>query len=471
MGYFYSKGEKKTRPGLYQRYENRGSSPTTGALIGYCAVTIQADWGPLNKVVTLGLGSTPTNTFGTGGTVNAVEALFNGGANTVHVCRVGTGGTKASCELKDGASAAAVKVEGLYEGTRSFAVSIKEVLGDATKKEFVLSDGAKVLEKITFTAGSKEADNLVAAVEEFKSEYVKVTKISDGNGVLTPVQQVALAGGTNPTVTTSDYSTGFNALETYDWNTITVDTDAKEVHALLTTYMNRVYQQGKFAVCVLGAPTTEALETRFASARANNSELVVYFGSGWVDTTGKTITGYLAVNHVAGVIASTSSANSIVHTVIQGATDLAERLTNEQYIEAIKSGCLMLSMSPDKQVWFDAGINTLITPTADQDEGWKKIKRVAVRNELMQRMDASIAKKVGKVNNDADGQADVIQVGQSVLNEMIAEGGKIMEGATFYLDKANPPQGDEAWFIIDADDVDAMEKIYLLYRFRYSQLA
>ncbi|MBQ5658112.1 MAG: hypothetical protein IIV02_01125, partial [Peptococcaceae bacterium] len=110
-------------------------------------------------------------------------------------------------------------------------------------------------------------------------------------------------------------------------------------------------------------------------------------------------------------------------------------------------------------------------PDADQDEGWKKIKRVAVRNELMMRMDKSISKKVGRVINDADGQADVIQVGQAVLNEMVNEGGKLMPGATFYLDSTNPPQGDSAWFVIDADDADTMEKIYLLYRFRYSQLA
>lgn len=471
MGFFYKKGEKKVRPGLYQRYENRGSSNTAGAMVGYCAITIQADWGPLNEVVTVGLGGSLTKLFGNGGTVADAQALFDGGASTVYVCRIGTGGTKASLELNDSAGAAMVKVEALYPGKREFAVSIKEVLGDATKKEFIITEGATVLEKFTFTAGSKEAGNLIAVIEEKGSDYVAVTKVADGSGVLAAVQQSALTGGTNPTVSTADYSAGFNVLETMDWNTISVDTDDNAVHALLATFMNRVYEMGKFAMCVVGDPLSVAFATRLQKARAFNDELVVYFGSGWIDSMGNKKDGHLAVNHVAGVIASTSSDKAITHLVIKGAADLAERLTNEQYIEAINSGCLMLSMSPEKQVWFDSGINTLLSPDADQDEGWQKIKRVAVRNELMIRMDKAIAKKVGRVINGSDGQADVIQVGQKVLKEMIAEGGKILDGATFYLDPDNPPQGDSAWFVIDADDADTMEKIYLLYRFRYSQLA
>lgn len=471
MGYFFNKGEKKVRPGLYQRYENRGSSPVAGAMVGYCAITIQADWGPLNEVVTVGLGGNLNKIFGTGGTVADAQALFDGGANTVYVCRIGTGGTKSSVQLKDSADTAMVNVEALYPGKRAFSVSVKAVLGDDTKKEFIVSEGATVLEKLTFTAGSNEAANLLAAVEEVGSEYVALTKLADGNGVLAAVQQAALEGGANPTVTTADYSTGFNVLETMDWNTISVDTDDNAVHALLASYMARIYKTGKFAMCVVGDPVSVDFATRLTKARSYNDALVAYFGSGWVDSLGNKKTGHEAVNHVAGVIASTSSDKAITHLVIKGATDVIERLTNEQYIEAIKSGCLMLSMSPEKQVWFDSGVNTLLSPDADQDEGWKKIKRVAVRNELMMRVDKSIAKKVGRVINNADGQADVIQAGQNVLNEMMNEGGKIAPGATFKLDPNNPPQGDEAWFVIDADDIDTMEKIYLLYRFRYSQLA
>ena len=471
MGYFFNKGERKERPGLYQRYENRGKDTVAGAMVGVCAITIQADWGPLNKVATITRYDDLAKLYGVNGTVADAQELFNGGANTVHVCRIGTGGTNASVELMDDAGAAVVKVESLYPGVREFAVSIKAVLGDDTKKQFIITEGATTLEKIDFAAGEKEVDNLVAAVAEYMSDYVTVTKTADGSGILAAVLQAALTGGANPTVATADYSTGFNMLETVEWNTISVDTDDVAVHALLETYMERVYKTGKFGICVVGDPTSVAFKVRLQRAAAFDNALVVYFGDGWIDNTGAKMEGHKAVNRVAGIIAATPSSKSIVHAQIDGAVDLIERHTYEEYVAAIKSGCLMVSMGPDKQVWFDSGVNTLLNPDENQDDGWKKIKRVAIRNEMMMRIDKTVAKKVGRVNNDADGRADVIQAGQAVLNAMVAEGGKIFEGASFYLDANNPPQGDEAWFIIDADDIDALEKIYLLYRFRYSQLA
>lgn len=471
MGYFFNEGERKVRPGLYQRYENRGMDPVATAMVGYCAITIQADWGPLNEVVTITRYDDLAKKYGKNGTVADAQALFDGGANTVHVCRIGTGGAKAAVELADGDGASMVKAESLYPGVREFAVSIREVLGDNTKKEFIVSEGATILEKIEFAAGSAEADNMVAAVTTYQSDYVAVTKLADGNGVLAPVQQVVLAGGENPTVATADYSAGFNALETMEWNTISVDTDDNAVHLLLATFMERVYQTGRFGTCVVGDPLSLSFKARLQKSAMYDSELVNYFGSGWISKSGEKVDGHLAVNYVAGVIASTPSSKSITHAQLDAAVDLIEKLTYEQYVEAIKAGCLMLSMGPDKQVWFDSGVNTLLHPDDNQDEGWKKIKRVAVRNELMMRVDKTVAKKVGRVNNDDDGRADVIQAGQAVLNTMVAEGGKILEGASFYLDPNNPPQGDEAWFVIDADDIDALEKIYLLYRFRYSQLA
>ena len=34
----------------------------------------------------------------------------------------------------------------------------------------------------------------------------------------------------------------------------------------------------------------------------------------------------------------------------------------------------------------------------------------------------------------------------------------ILDGYTVELDAANPPEGDSAWFIIQADDIDSLEK-------------
>ena len=64
--------------------------------------------------------------------------------------------------------------------------------------------------------------------------------------------------------------------------------------------------------------------------------------------------------------------------------------------------------------------------------------------------------------------ADIVQTGQRVLNEMVAEA-KLMAGAVFCEDPEHPFTGDSAWFLVQTDDIDSLEKIYLHYQFRYNQ--
>ena len=122
-------------------------------------------------------------------------------------------------------------------------------------------------------------------------------------------------------------------------------------------------------------------------------------------------------------------------------------------------------------MWYDSGINTLVTPDEEtQDDGWKKIRRTKVRFEIIDRLDRALGPKVGRVSNDSDGIADVIQTGQRILDAMSGSEGKLYAGASFKQDPDMPSEeGDSGWFIVQADDIDSLEKIYLQYQFRYSQ--
>ena len=103
---------------------------------------------------------------------------------------------------------------------------------------------------------------------------------------------------------------------------------------------------------------------------------------------------------------------------------------------------------------------------ANEDEGWKKIRRVKTRFEALDRIDRTLAPKIGKINCDKDGVAYIIQSAMGVIADMIAE--KKLSGGKFYEDPENPHGADSAWFIIELDDNDSLEKIYLHYQFRYS---
>ena len=236
---------------------------------------------------------------------------------------------------------------------------------------------------------------------------------------------------------------------------------------LLSTYIQNAYDGGKHCIGVVGEKSSVALETRMTHAKAFNSMQIVYLGNGY-STAAETYEGALAICYTAGMIAATPANESIVHSVISGGIEPTETLTNAQYSDAILSGMLLFSLSSAGQVWYDSGVNTLITTATNQDEGWKKIKRVKVRFELFNRIDRALEPKVGKVVCDADGVGDVIQTAQRVIDTMASPSeNKLAPGGTFTVDPDLGYGGDSAWFIIAVDDLDMLEKIYLHYKFRY----
>ena len=469
MAVFYNEGENKKRPGVFQRHTNVGFDSLAGAQDGICAIPVQAAWGPLGTVVKNTLASDLTKnygagTYGTGYTVPAAAAMFNGGASVVYTYRLGSGGTKASKEIVEGLTATAK-----YPGAMAISVAVKEKLGDSTKKQLQVYAGTTLVETWDFAAdGANEGANAVAAAKN--SKYIELT----GTAATVPALAVAsgaLEGGANPTVTNEDYSKAFAAFEPYYYNTIALDVDDDEnmtLSLMLQAYLANAYKMGKQGIVVVGEKVTVDFETRCTHSRAFNDEKNVYLGGGYM-AGNESNDGVMGICYTAGVIASTPSNQGITHTVINGATDLCESLTYSQYEQAIESGMLLLSRSSDGSIWYDSGINTLISPeTGTQDEGWKKIRRVKTRFEMVRRLNLALEPKVGRVSADTDGIADIIQTGQRVLDAMVNEG-KLMPGATFAEDPSNTFNGDSGWFIVQSDDIDSLEKIYLQYQFRYSQ--
>ncbi len=471
MAIFYKEGESKTRPGVYQRYSNVGSSPTPGAQDGICAIPIQASWGPLGVVVRNAYGELSKNygagDYAPGFTVPAAQAMFDGGATTVYTYRMGSGGKKASLVLKSGENDA-VTATAKYPGTMPVGLSVQPKVGNNAVKEVNVYTGTSLVETFGFDADTEnEPTNLVEACK--KSKYIDFSLAGDGTGAIANVAAASgtLTGGENPAVTNEDYSKAFEALEPFFYNCIALDVDDDEVLSktmLLQSYLANAYKYGKLSIAVVGEKSDVTFETRLKHARLLNDEKFVYLGSGWSTINGG-LDGVMAICRTAGIIAATPANRSITHSVIRGATDLLETFTYAQYEDAIKNGMLLPSMSNDGDIWFDSGVDTLVSPTTEQDMGWKKIRRTKTRLELFDRLDRTLQPKVGRVNCDTDGIGDVIQTGMRVLDAMVYEN-KLAAGATFTVDKS---EADSAWFDIRADDFDSLEKIYLHYRFRFAQ--
>lgn len=458
-------GEQKVRPGSYFNIQKKGNNAPASIVNGVTAVIFKADFGPLNKVVELSADDGYSGTFGTGLTTDAMEHAIAGGAKTIIACRVGNGGTQGTVDLNDSEGEKALTITAKYPGDKAFSVTIREKLSDSALKECIIYSGTTEFEKVEFAAGEGEAKALAEALASSVNFKVEVATGKD-KSVLLNVSQSIFDKGTNPTVTNEDYSNAFAQIEPYEFNTICLDTEEPAVHLLLQAFLSRIFDAASLGMGVVAEKSTVELSTRIAHAAAFNDEKMHYVLNARINEQGKEIDGYQTAARIAGLIGAVASSSSLTHTVINGFTEILEKLSNTQIIEAEKKGCIVFSYNKKKQVWIDSAINTLITPADNQDDGWKKIRRVKTRFELIRRVNSTTDDLVGKVDNDANGRSTVISQIQAVGDSMIEESKlvsfKVTESSVYKAD------GDSAWFDIDVVDKDSMEHIYLTFLFQFS---
>lgn len=470
MASFFIIGEKKTRPGVYFRYENRGTPPIAGVDDGKCAAVFRSNWGPIGQALVLEQYEDIAKKYGDGGE-NGTTAVpleqFKGGARLVYAIRLGTGGTPGVYNIEDEQGESVIQLTLKYPGSRKLAVTIRPTLADPNTSELLIIEGTEQLERLTFDNTQNSVEALITVFQTKGSDYFTLTKTKDSNEALKSVDQEAITGGTDPTVNVAAYSAAFEVLEAYRWNVLSIDTEDTAIQSVMQLFLNRIYDSGAFCMGVIGEPTTVDFETRLKHASAYNDYQLVYVGNGFVDISGNVYEGYMAAARIAGLIAGTPSNESITHAAITGAVELTEMLTNNQHERAIKAGVLMFSVSSANTVWVEQGVNSLVLPTAKEDEGWKKIKRTKVRFELFQRLNDTVEGLIGRINNDPDGRMTVIQVSNGVCQTMVAEK-KLLAGAYVELDQNNAPEGDSAWFVVYADDIDALEKMYYTFKFRFA---
>ena len=103
------------------------------------------------------------------------------------------------------------------------------------------------------------------------------------------------------------------------------------------------------------------------------------------------------------MIAGSQITDSLTHAVVRGATEIVGALTNAEIEQAIQSGALVFTMSAQKQVHIEYGINTFVTVTADYDAGWKKIRRVKTRDNLIDRITFTWDPLIGKITSPDGG--------------------------------------------------------------------
>ena len=463
MAGYFSLGENKIRPGAYFNVQKRGDETNFGAIDGVVAVLFKSSIGPLGKATVLPASEGYENTFGTGGTTDALREAFCGGAVKLIAVRVGNGGTVGSASLACATGKA--KLSTKYPSGAKFTATIREKLGDSSKKECIVYLDGSEFEKVTFAAGAEEA---TALKEAFASSKNFVVDITDASGAVTAVSQSAFADGADPTVTNADYSAGLKEVEKYYFNTICVDTEDAAVHALVAAFLDRIYLAGSFGMAIVTPKPSSSLEDRMTSISSFDTENVIAPLNANANAGNEELKGYQVAAYIAGIVAATPANQSVTHATLSRYSVLNEILTNTEMEVAEEKGCLVLSTASDGAVWLDNGVNTLVHPDANHDSGWKKIRRTKTRYELLNRANAAADALVGKVDNDTNGRATIMAAIQGICNAMEAEGkiqyGNVTESTTVTTD------GDTCGFDIEVIDLDSAEHIYLNYYFQFSTI-
>jgi len=390
---------------------------------GKCAAVFRSNWGPVGQAVVLEQPEDIAKKYGDGGE-NGTTAVpmeqFKGGARLVYAIRLGNGGTQGMYNIEDEQSETVLRLILKYPGSRKLSLTIRPTLADENITELLIIEGTEQLEKLTFDNTSNSVTALLEAYQSKGSDYFTLTKIKDSSEKLQTIDQKEIEGGTDPVVNVAAYSAAFEVLEAYRFNVLSLDTVDTQIQSVMQLFLNRIYDSGKFCMGVICEPTSVDFDTRLRHASAYNDYQIVYVGNGFTDISGNVYEGYMAAARIAGLIAGTPSNESITHAAITGAVELTEMLTNNQHERAIKAGALMFSVSAADTVWVEQGINTLVLPTAKEDDGWKKIKRVKVRFELFQRLNDTVEVLICRINNDPDGRATVIQVSNGVCQTMVS---------------------------------------------------
>ncbi len=472
-GATFQVGEQKVQPGVFVRVTGSGEVTEVALAQGIVAALFRSSWGPLGTPVYLSNKEEVTTTFGSAGTVTVPQEAFLGGCNQVLGYRLGSGGEKASITLSDTTAdnpVEAVRITALHAGVRGndFTLTLRDSLTNGEERELLVFEGVTLRQTIAFAKGGQEAQALVTAVENSASLWLTATLLAEGNGILAPVTQMALAGGKDPEVTGESYSSGLSALEALDWNVLCLDTNDNVTHMVGQTYIDRVREDGKRVCVVLGEPTDVALNTRLSDAASFNDPAVIYVANGFKGGDNVQREGYLAAARVAGMVASADITDSLTHAVVKNAVEVTGALTNAQKRQATQSGALVFSMNARNQVQIEYGITTFITPTADFDAGWKKIRRMRTRDELINRIVYAWDPVIGTINNDSEGRATLVASAQQIMDKMVAEKA-LRQGSIFGEDPSHPAQGDSAWFVAQVYDNDSAEHVYIAFAFQFAE--
>lgn len=420
--------QDKIRPGAYINYKARKKEKSYSSERGIATIPLIIPWGKEEEVMEI-TSENINSALGLelGEVILVREALK--GASKVLVYRINKG-EKAKAVL------GTVNIEATYSGEKGnkITVVIQNSIDDSAKFEVITLMDTKQVDK-----------QVVKNISEFKSNgYIELT----GTGELQATAGIPLEGGTNGTVTNSDYTKYLSTIELYNFNCMGVPTTDKDVKSLVASFIKRLRdQEGQKVQAVL----ENYLEADY--------EGIISVKNG-VKLNDREITSSEAVAFIAGITAGATINKSNTYAIYPGAIDVTQRYTDTEIKQALKDGEIVFTINNSKVV-IEQDINTLKTYIDDKSVDYRK-------NRVLRVMDISNNDIKAIWNNEYIGKIDNNSDGRNLFKKDVI---KYMEGnqkigaiTNFVAEDIVVDIGEEKDSVLTYADIqptDAMEKLYM----------
>lgn len=434
--------QPKERPGSYMNFKAKQKTKFSTSKRGICVIPLVGyDWGPDKSFITLTndapdaeIAKLGRSIYDANELVRLVRLAFEN-AVKVHVYLI-SGGTAAS------KTEGALTVKAMYGGKLGNSITVSSVANIDGGYDVSVRLNDELME--TFTGVSTIED-----LQAYTSQYVVFE--AEPKTELTAFAGITLEGGTNGENTNSNLTEFYDKIEKIKCNTVLIPV---EDEALVQAAASKV----KYLRSKVGK-TVQFVFANFAgddigiinvvnSFHLYNEDLSVVEAAAWV----------------TGATAAADKTTSNTYKVVKGATAVVGELGNEEAIQAIREGKFFFSTSDDsEEVIVEYDINSLVNPSKEQDDTYKKNRVIRVFDSFADDLKAAI--KPNQFDNEPKGWAKMEQIGRLLLKKYSnAEDGdgaiKNVDAENDFVVDRSKSVGDSTYFIVGLQPVDSSEKLY-----------
>lgn len=250
--------------------------------------------------------------------------------------------------------------------------------------------------------------------------------------------------------TTDDYDAMREAFDARPFNVFVFDGEySSDEQAVTKTWVARNRDEGKHFMVVIGGDAASDADPAAGNARTtlNADDYIVNLING-VEVGDSAYSSAEYAPFIAGLIAGTPINRSITYAQVP-VDDVTKRLTNSQTDTALQAGSLVLTHDGVK-VKVEQGLTT----------SGEKIRAIRARQSIATDITRTAADNyIGKLDNNADGQASLIAAIYSYLERL--EASNVLTNPVVGLDDQFESVGDSVFLAINYVEVDSMERIFL----------